>query len=72
MRGARYDFNEGVSNRHGRPHAILITDTIDSVVEGLNFIKSQMSVSLLRHSTSYIRKGFGRAAVELRPFLSGR
>lgn len=37
-----YDFNEGVSNRHGRPHAILITDTLDSVVEGLRFIKSQM------------------------------
>ena len=37
-----YDFNEGVSNRHGGPHALLTTDTIDSVIEGLRFIKSQM------------------------------
>lgn len=39
---AWYDFNKGVSNRHGRPHAILITGTKNAVVEGLRFIKSQM------------------------------
>ncbi|CAK4032292.1 glycoside hydrolase family 28 [Lecanosticta acicola] len=39
---AWYNFNQGVSNRHGRPHAILITGTKNSVIEGLRFIKSQM------------------------------
>ncbi|KAK4497820.1 hypothetical protein PRZ48_010474 [Zasmidium cellare] len=39
---AWYDFNQGMSNRHGRPHALLITGTKNSVVEGLRFIKSQM------------------------------
>lgn len=37
-----YKFNDGVSNRHGRPHALLITNTKNAVVEGLRFIKSQM------------------------------
>lgn len=37
-----YDFNKGVSNRHGRPQALLITNTKHSVIEGLRFIKSQM------------------------------
>lgn len=27
---------------HGRPHAILITETTESVVEGLRFVQSQM------------------------------
>lgn len=39
---AWYDFNQGISNRHGRPHAILITGTKNALVEGLRFIKSQM------------------------------
>ncbi|EME42600.1 glycoside hydrolase family 28 protein [Dothistroma septosporum NZE10] len=39
---AWYDFNQGVSNRHGRPHAILIEKAKDSVIEGLRFVKSQM------------------------------
>lgn len=37
-----YDYNNGQSNLHGRPHAITITDSKDSVIEGLNFIRSQM------------------------------
>lgn len=37
-----YDFAKGVSNIHGRPHALLITNTKNSVIEGLRFIKSQM------------------------------
>ncbi|KAF7190679.1 Alpha-L-rhamnosidase rgxB [Pseudocercospora fuligena] len=37
-----YKFNDGVSNRHGRPHALLITNTKNAVIEGLRFIKSQM------------------------------
>ncbi|KAK5082513.1 hypothetical protein LTR70_008206 [Exophiala xenobiotica] len=39
---AWYDYNGGQSNLHGRPHAITITDTTNSVIEGLRFIKSQM------------------------------
>lgn len=46
---AWYDFNKGVSNRHGRPHALTITDTKNSVIEGLRFIKSQMwSMDVIR------------------------
>jgi galacturan 1,4-alpha-galacturonidase len=37
-----YLFNNGTSNLHGRPHAITITDSSDSVIEGLRFITSQM------------------------------
>ncbi|KAF2720934.1 glycoside hydrolase family 28 protein [Polychaeton citri CBS 116435] len=37
-----YDFNQGESNRHGRPHAITILNTKNSVIEGLQFLKSQM------------------------------
>ena len=37
-----YLYNNGTSNLHGRPHAITITDSKDSVIEGLRFIKSQM------------------------------
>ncbi|KAI0021183.1 pectin lyase fold/virulence factor [Xylariomycetidae sp. FL0641] len=37
-----YDWNQGDSNRHGRPHAITISETKHSVIEGLRFIKSQM------------------------------
>ncbi|KAI7003509.1 hypothetical protein KC355_g9171, partial [Hortaea werneckii] len=37
-----YDYNHGQSNLHGRPHAITITETKDSVIEGLRFVKSQM------------------------------
>lgn len=37
-----YDFAKGVSNIHGRPHALLITNTKNAVIEGLRFIKSQM------------------------------
>lgn len=39
---AWYDFNRGASNRHGRPHNLLITNTKNAVFEGLNFIKPQM------------------------------
>ncbi|KAI7184798.1 hypothetical protein D0869_04680 [Hortaea werneckii] len=37
-----YDYNHGQSNLHGRPHAITITETKNSVIEGLRFVKSQM------------------------------
>jgi polygalacturonase len=37
-----YLYNNGTSNLHGRPHAITISDTTDSVIEGLRFINSQM------------------------------
>lgn len=47
---AWYDWNQGGSNRHGRPHAILITNTRNSVVEGLRFIKSQMWTMTLARS----------------------
>ncbi|SMQ50721.1 unnamed protein product [Zymoseptoria tritici ST99CH_3D7] len=37
-----YDFAKGVSNIHGRPHQITITNTKNSVIEGLRFVQSQM------------------------------
>jgi polygalacturonase len=37
-----YDYAKGVSNIHGRPHQILITNTRNSVIEGLRFVQSQM------------------------------
>lgn len=37
-----YDFAKGVSNIHGRPHQLLITNTVNSVIEGLRFLQSQM------------------------------
>lgn len=37
-----YDYNRGQSNMHGRPHALTITNTTNSLIEGLRFIKSQM------------------------------
>jgi galacturan 1,4-alpha-galacturonidase len=39
---AWYNYNNGRSNLHGRPHAITITDTTNSVIEGLRFVRSQM------------------------------
>lgn len=45
-----YLYNNGTSNLHGRPHAITITDTTDSVIEGLRFIKSQMWTSTVIRS----------------------
>ncbi|KAL9530891.1 Alpha-L-rhamnosidase [Sphaerulina musiva] len=37
-----YDYNKGESNLHGRPHSILITNTKNAVIEGLNFLQPQM------------------------------
>lgn len=37
-----YDYNAGRSNLHGRPHAITISQSTNSVVEGLRFVQSQM------------------------------
>lgn len=37
-----YDFIDGASNYQGRPQAITIKDTKDSVFEGLRFVQSQM------------------------------
>lgn len=37
-----YDYNQGRSNLHGRPHAITISQSTNSVVEGLRFVQSQM------------------------------
>jgi len=45
-----YNYNNGRSNLHGRPHAITISDTKDSVIEGLRFIKSQMWTSTVIRS----------------------
>ncbi|KAK5175095.1 uncharacterized protein LTR77_000232 [Saxophila tyrrhenica] len=45
-----YTYSNGTSNLHGRPHAITISDTTDSVVEGLNFVKSQMWTSTVIRS----------------------
>lgn len=45
-----YLYNNGTSNLHGRPHAITIADSTDSVIEGLRFIKSQMWTSTVARS----------------------
>ena len=37
-----YDYNQGQSNLRGRPHAITISQTTNSVIEGLRFVQSQM------------------------------
>lgn len=45
-----YKYNNGTSNLHGRPHAITISDSKDTVIEGLRFIRSQMWTSTVARS----------------------
>jgi len=45
-----YDYNNGRSNIQGRPHAISIFNTTNSLIEGLRFIKSQMWTSTVMRS----------------------
>ncbi|OAG06774.1 exo-polygalacturonase [Paraphaeosphaeria sporulosa] len=45
-----YVFNNGTSNLQGRPHAISIYNTTNSLVEGLRFIQSQMWTSTVMRS----------------------
>ncbi|KAJ7054496.1 exo-polygalacturonase [Mycena amicta] len=37
-----YDFTKGVSNLHGRPHALTIRETHNSTFTGIRFVQSQM------------------------------
>lgn len=37
-----YAYSNGMSNLHGRPHAITISDSMDTVIEGLRFVLLQM------------------------------
>ena len=45
-----YIHNNGTSNLHGRPHAISIQQTTNSLISGLRFIKSQMWTSTVVYS----------------------
>lgn len=45
-----YIWNNGSSNAQGRPHAISIFNTTNSLIEGLRFIKSQMWTSTVLRS----------------------
>ncbi|KUJ21632.1 glycoside hydrolase family 28 protein [Mollisia scopiformis] len=45
-----YDFVNGVSNYPGRPHALTIWNTTDSVLSGLRFVQSQMWTMTIIHS----------------------
>lgn len=45
-----YIWNDGRSNVQGRPHAISIFNTTNSLIEGLRFIKSQMWTSTVTRS----------------------
>ncbi|KAF2112713.1 exo-polygalacturonase [Lophiotrema nucula] len=45
-----YVYNNGTSNLHGRPHAITIWGTTNSLISGIRFIKSQMWTSTIVRS----------------------
>ncbi|CAI6336906.1 unnamed protein product [Periconia digitata] len=45
-----YVWNNGTSNAQGRPHAISIVNTTNSLIEGLRFIKSQMWTATVTRS----------------------
>ncbi|TVY78246.1 Alpha-L-rhamnosidase rgxB [Lachnellula suecica] len=45
-----YDFVSGVSNYPGRPHALTISNTKDSLFDGLRFVQSQMWTMTITHS----------------------
>ena len=45
-----YIYNNGTSNLHGRPHAITIWGTTNSLISGLRFIKSQMWTATVTRS----------------------
>ncbi|USW56092.1 Putative glycoside hydrolase, family 28, pectin lyase/virulence factor [Septoria linicola] len=68
---AWYNFNQGVSNRHGRPHAILITNTKNAVIEGLRFLKPQMwTMTLARSEKVLLQDIYIDATSEARDFRS--
>ncbi|KAJ4358430.1 uncharacterized protein N0V89_003013 [Didymosphaeria variabile] len=46
-----YVFNNGTSNLQGRPHAISIHNTTNSLIEGLRFIQSQISNIYMANNT---------------------
>ena len=39
---AWYDFTAGESNLPGRPHALTVANTTNSVFQGIRFVQSQM------------------------------
>ncbi|KAF2139457.1 glycoside hydrolase family 28 protein [Aplosporella prunicola CBS 121167] len=49
-----YDFVNGTNNYPGRPHAITIAGTRDSVFEGIRFVQSQMWTMTIIHSENIL------------------
>ncbi|KAJ7054495.1 glycoside hydrolase family 28 protein, partial [Mycena amicta] len=46
-----YDFTKGVSNLHGRPHALTIWATHNSTFKGIRFVQSQMWTMTVSNSS---------------------
>ncbi|KAK4502231.1 hypothetical protein PRZ48_005656 [Zasmidium cellare] len=45
-----YKYANGTGNLHGRPHQITFTNSKDTVIEGLNFLKAQMWTTTVARS----------------------
>ena len=60
---------KGEPNIHGRPHAITISDTTNSVVEGLRFVQSQMwTMTVARSERVLLQDIYVNSTSEPRPF----
>lgn len=51
---AWYDYVDGVNNYPGRPHALTIWESKDSLFEGLRFVQSQMWTMEVMHSSNIL------------------
>ncbi|OTA98664.1 glycoside hydrolase family 28 protein [Hypoxylon sp. CI-4A] len=49
-----YDFVNGTNNYPGRPHSITITNTTNSVFQGIRFVQSQMWTMTIIHSENIL------------------
>ncbi|KIY70699.1 glycoside hydrolase family 28 protein [Cylindrobasidium torrendii FP15055 ss-10] len=49
-----YDFNANRSNLAGRPHALTIVDTKDSIIEGMHFVQPQMWTMTIMNSSNVL------------------
>ncbi|CAE6538634.1 unnamed protein product [Rhizoctonia solani] len=50
----RYDYSAGISNLKGRPHALTIWNTKNSIFQGIRFVQSQMWVMTVAHSENVL------------------
>ncbi|KAG6815494.1 hypothetical protein H0H87_001272 [Tephrocybe sp. NHM501043] len=48
--GQLYDFTKGVSNLPGRPISLMITNTTNSLFEGIRFVQSQFWTMIIKNS----------------------